>query len=149
MKKYRLPILFLTKQGEWDQSDCYSSSTSAHTKLTVTRVVLGTRPQAGGSVSHKLTGSSLCTQRVYKQATAPRHCYWLAEHNFIYKYIDINEQGQGSYWREQRIKDLIWLQLSAQSVNGKKDVSHDLAATTDAHLRPVRVHTETRKGLTS
>ena len=47
-------------------------------RLTVTRVVLGTKPQAAGSVSHKLTGSSLVTQCVYKRATA-RHCYWLAE----------------------------------------------------------------------
>jgi len=36
-------------------------------KQTVTQVVLGTRLQTGGSVSYKLTGSSLCTQRVYKQ----------------------------------------------------------------------------------
>ena len=36
-------------------------------RLTVTQVVLGTRLQTGGSVSYKLTGSSLCTQRVYKQ----------------------------------------------------------------------------------
>ena len=56
-------------------------------RLTVARVVLGTQPQAGGSVRDKLTGSSLCTQRVYKQATS-RRCYWLAEH--------IHEQRQGS-----------------------------------------------------
>ena len=40
-------------------------------------------------VSHKLTGSSLVTQRVNKRATAC-YCYWLAEHIF--------EQCQGSYW---------------------------------------------------
>ena len=57
-------------------------------RLTVTWVVLRTRLQTRGSVSHKLTGSSLCNQCVYKQATA-RHGYRLAEH--------IHEQGQGSY----------------------------------------------------
>ena len=43
-------------------------------RLTVTQVVLGTKLQARASVSHKLAGSSFCTQRVYKQATA-HHCY--------------------------------------------------------------------------
>ena len=43
-------------------------------RRTVTRVVLGIRTQAGESVNHKQTGSSLTTQRMYKQGTA-RHCY--------------------------------------------------------------------------
>ena len=39
-------------------------------RLTVTRVVLGAQPQAGGSVRDKLTSSSLCTQRVYSLLTS-------------------------------------------------------------------------------
>ena len=52
-------------------------------RRTVTRVVLGIRPQAGGSVNHKQTRSSLATQRMYKQDTA----VLIAEH--------VREQGQG------------------------------------------------------
>ena len=63
---------------------------------TMTWVALGSRPHAGGSVSHKLTGSILCTQHVYKPATA-RHCYGLAEH--------IHEQGLGFYWSRRHIKN--------------------------------------------
>ena len=65
-------------------------------RQTMTWVVLWTRLHAGGSVSHKLTDSILCTQHVYKQATA-HHCYRLAEH--------IYEQGLGYYWSRRHIKN--------------------------------------------
>ena len=48
----------------------------------------------------------------------------------------LTDAGSVSYYQESRL--LIWLRLSAQLVNGDKD----LIATTDAHHRPVRVHAQ-------
>ena len=42
----------------------------------------------------------------------------------------------------QEPKLMIWLQLSAWSMNRNKDIVHDLVATTDTHHRPVWAHTQ-------
>ena len=42
----------------------------------------------------------------------------------------------------QEPKLMIWLQLSAWSMNRNKDIVHDLVATTDMHHRPVWAHTQ-------
>ena len=71
-------------------------------------------------ITHKLTGSSLCTRYVYRQATA-RYCYWRLCS------IAVNN-----------VKGL----TDAGGVSTIEDTALDLVATTDAHHRPVRVHAQ-------
>ena len=112
-------------------------------RLTVTRVVLGIRPQVGGSASHKLTGSSLCTQLCTN---------WL-QHITVtdQQSISVNKDSRSRVLTTQALhqesKPLIWLQQSAQSVNRYKDAAHDLVATTDTHHSRLGTHTRTQKGL--
>ena len=117
----------------------------------MTRVALGTRRKRRGSISHKLTGSSFVTQRVYKRATAchcywyirgheaphhHHHCYWLAEH--------ICEQRQGSYWRGQRIKNLsCWSGCSVSEQRQRPNCHHWRASPASSGTR-----TKTWKGFT-
>ena len=71
--KYGLPSSFLTKQEEWD--NCYSTVPPLSTQRDAQWHGWHLGPcREREEVSHKLTGSSLVTQRVYKRATA---CYWL------------------------------------------------------------------------
>ena len=80
-------------------------------------------------VSHKLIGSSFVTQSV-----TACHCYWLAEHIRLWTTSSVLLTRVV----HQESKLLIWLRLSARLVNRHKDP----IATTDAHHRPVRMHTQ-------